>query len=90
MELKLQLNGNTDDVLILRNGSVQHRQEFAKGLVDHSVYLTPYLKIPLKTETSYIYTYFRKGIWYLEIEYTLYHDDALYGEMQILIEIEGI
>ena len=79
-----------DHVLILRNGSVQHRQEFAKGLVDHSVYLTPYLKIPLKTETSYIYTYFRKGIWYLEIEYTLYHDDALYGEMQILIEIEGI
>lgn len=87
---KTTVKWEQDHVLILRNGSVQHRQEFAKGLVDHSVYLTPYLKIPLKTETSYIYTYFRKGIWHLEIEYTLYHDDALYGEMQILIEIEGL
>ncbi len=87
---KTTVKWEQDHVLILRNGSVQHRQEFAKGLVDHSVYLTPYLKIPLRTETSYVYTYFRKGIWHIEIEYTIYHDDAPYGEMQILIEIEGI
>lgn len=87
---KTTVKWEQDHVLILRNGSVQHRQEFAKGLVDHSVYLTPYLKIPLRTETRYICTSFRKGIWHLEIEYTLYHDDAPYGEMQILIEIEGI
>lgn len=87
---KTTVKWEQDHVLILRTGSVQHRQEFAKGLVDHSVYLTPYLKIPLRTETSYVYTYFRKGIWHIEIEYTIYHDDAPYGEMQILIEIEGI
>ena len=87
---KTTIKWDQERILILRNGSVQHRQEFARGLIDHSVYLTPYLKIPLKTETRYIYTYFRKGVWHLEIEYNLYHDDALYGEMQILVEIEGI
>lgn len=87
---KTTIKWDQERVLILRNGSVQHRQEFAKGLVDHSLYLTPYLKIPLKTETRYVYTYFRKGAWHLEIEYALYHDADLYGEMQILIEIEGI
>lgn len=87
---KTTIKWDQERILILRNGSVQHRQEFARGLIDHSVYLTPYLKIPLKTETRYIYTYFRKGVWHLEIEYNLYHDDALYGEIQILVEIEGI
>ena len=87
---KTTIKWDQERILILRNGSVQHRQEFARGLIDHSVYLTPYLKIPLKTETRYIYTYFRKGVWHLEIEYNLYHDDALYGEIQSLVEIEGI
>ena len=87
---KTTIKWDQERILILRNGSVQNRQEFARGLIDHSVYLTPYLKIPLKTETRYIYTYFRKGVWHLEIEYNLYHDDALYGEIQILVEIEGI
>ena len=87
---KTTIKWDQERILILRNGSVQHRQEFARGLIDHSVYLTPYLKIPLKTETRYIYTYFRKGVWHLEIEYNLYHDDALYGEIQILVEIGGI
>ena len=87
---KTTIKWDQERILILRNGSVQHRQEFARGLIDHSVYLTPYLKIPLKTETRYIYTYFRKGVWHLEIEYNLYHYDALYGEIQILVEIEGI
>ena len=87
---KTTVKWEQDHVLILRNGSVQHRQEFAKGLVDHSLYLTPYLKIPLITETNYVYTYLRNGVWHLEIEYTLYHDEAPYGDMQILIEIEGI
>lgn len=87
---KTTIKWDQERILILRNGSVQHRQEFARGLIDYSVYLTPYLKIPLKTETRYIYTYFRKGVWHLEIEYNLFHDDALYGEIQILVEIEGI
>ena len=48
------------------------------------------MKIPLTTETSYVYTHFCNGMWQLEMEYTLYHDDKPYGEMKILIEIEEI
>lgn len=75
-------------VIILRSGTVTHRQEFYRGYLDQSVYRTPYMTIPLTTETSYLYTYFRDGVWRLEVEYTLYHGDAPYGEMKILIEIE--
>lgn len=85
---KTTVKWDQERVIILRNGSVSHRQEFCKGLADNSVYVTPYMKIPLTTETSYLYTSFREGIWRLEIEYTLYHGGEPYGDMKILIEIE--
>ena len=51
----------------MRSGSVDHRQEFRRGYVDKSLYQTPYMKIPLTTETSYVYTHFRNGMWQLEM-----------------------
>lgn len=87
---KTTLKWDDEHVIVMRSGSVDHRQEFRKGYLDKSLYQTPYLKIPLTTETSYVYTYFRDGIWRLEMEYTLYHEEKPYGEMKILIEIEGI
>lgn len=87
---KTTLKWDQNRVIIMRNGTVDHRQEFAQGYKDKSLYQTPYLKIPLLTHTRYLYTYFRKGKWHLEIEYTLYHGDAPYGEMKLLIEIEGM
>lgn len=85
---KTTLKWDNERIIILRNGLLDHRQEFCRGYVDKSIYVTPYLKIPLETNTSYLYTYFRNGIWYLEIEYTLAHDGQFYGDMKILIEIE--
>lgn len=85
---KTTLKWDQERVIILRNGSVDHRQEFCKGLRDNSLYSTPYMQIPLTTETSYLYTYFRDGIWRLELEYTLYHGGEPYGDMKILIEVE--
>lgn len=87
---KTTLKWDDERVIVMRSGSVDHRQEFCRGYVDKSVYHTPYMKIPLTTETTYLYTYFRDGSWHLEIEYTLYHDDKPYGEMKILIEIEEV
>ena len=87
---KTMLKWDHEHVIVMRSGSVDHRQEFRKGYLDKSLYQTPYRKIPLTTETSYVYTYFRDGIWRLEMEYTLYHEEKPYGEMKILIEIEGI
>ena len=85
---KTTLKWDAERVIILRNGSVDHRQEFCKGLMDNSVYSTPYLKIPLTTETKYVYTSFRDGVWRLELEYTLHHGGSPYGDMKLLIEIE--
>ena len=87
---KTTLKWDDEHVIVMRSGSVDHRQEFRRGYVDKSLYQTPYMKIPLTTETSYVYTHFRNGMWQLEMEYTLYHDDKPYGEMKILIEVEEI
>ncbi|MDY4920721.1 MAG: DUF1934 domain-containing protein [Phascolarctobacterium sp.] len=87
---KTTLKWDQNRLIIMRSGTVDHRQEFAKGYKDKSIYRTPYMEIPLMTHTRYLYNYFRKGKWHLEIEYTLYHGEEPYGEMQILIEIEGV
>lgn len=79
---------NEERVLILRSGALEHRQEFAKGMIDESVYKTPYMEIPLLTTTNYVYTYFRKGKYHIDLDYTLAHSGAEYGEMKLLIEIE--
>lgn len=85
---KTTIKWNDERIIILRSGTLDHRQEFCQGLVDKSLYQTPYLKIPLETATKYLYTGFRKGVWNLEIEYLLSHSGQPYGDMKILIEIE--
>ena len=85
---KTTIKWNDERIIILRSGTLVHRQEFCQGLVDKSLYQTPYLKIPLETATKYLYTGFRKGVWNLEIEYSLSHSGQPYGDMKILIEIE--
>lgn len=85
---KTTIKWNDERIIILRSGTLDHRQEFCQGLVDKSLYQTPYLKIPLETATKYLYTGFRKGVWNLEIEYSLSHSGQPYGDMKILIEIE--
>ena len=85
---KTTIKWNDERIIILRSGTLDHRQEFCQGLVDKSLYQTPYLKIPLETATKYFYTGFRKGVWNLEIEYSLSHSGQPYGDMKILIEIE--
>ena len=58
---KTTIKWNDERIIILRSGTLDHRQEFCQGLVDKSLYQTPYLKIPLETATKYLYTGFRKG-----------------------------
>ncbi len=85
---KTTLKWDEERVIIIRRGTLEHRQEFCQGLVDKSLYQTPYLKIPLETATTYLYSYFRNGVWRIEIEYSLAHGGQPYGDMKILIEIE--
>lgn len=82
------LKWDDERLIILRSGSLDHRQEFCRGLVDQSIYRTPYMDIPLETVTTYYYSYFRGGVWHIDVEYTLSHGQKPYGDMKIMMEIE--
>lgn len=85
---KTTLKWDEERVVIIRNGSLEHRQEFFKGYTDRSAYKTPYLNIPLETFTRYLYTESRDGYWHIDIEYTLSQDGKPYGDMKIIIDIK--
>ena len=87
---KTTIKWDEERVLILRSGALEHRQEFFKDMVDESIYKTPYMEIPLVTKTNYLYTYFCKGVWHIDLDYTLTHSGEVYGDMKILIEIEEV
>ena len=82
------LKWDDERVVLIRSGSLEHRQEFARGYTDHSFYKTSYINIPLETFTKYLYTSFQDGVWHIDIEYTLSHGDRPYGDMKILIDVE--
>lgn len=85
---KTTIKWNQEQLVIVRNGTVMHRQEFQTGLLINSTYITPYLKLNLGTQTHYLAAYFQKGVWHLETDYTLYHEGKVYGDMKIRIEVE--
>lgn len=85
---KTTIKWDEERVLILRSGALEHRQEFCQGMASESTYKTPYMEIPLLTTTHYLYTYFRKGVWHIDLDYTLAQAGAVYGDMKVVIEIE--
>ncbi len=85
---KTTIKWNYDNVVIIRSGATESRQEFARGLECISVYKTPYMSFGLKTTTQYIYVYCRDGVWNIELEYTLELAGQESNEMKIKIAIE--
>ncbi len=85
---KTTIKWNYDNVVIIRSGTVESRQEFAKGLECISVYKTPYMTFGLKTNTEYLYVYCRNGVWTIELEYMLELAEQEKNEMKIQIVIE--
>lgn len=85
---KTTLKWDEERVTIIRRGALEHRQDFYQGFVDKSLYRTPYMEIPIETATKYLYTYFREGVWHIELEYTLSQGGQPYGDMKISIDIE--
>ena len=71
---KTTLKWDEERVVIIRNGSLEHRQEFFKGYTE--------------TFTRYLYTESRDGSWHIDIEYTLSQDGKPYGDMKIIIDIK--
>lgn len=87
---KTTLKWDEKQLLILRTGTVNHRQEFLMSQVDYSVYETPYLKLNLKAETTYLYHVCKDGAWHLQVEYLLYHGEDYYGKIKLLMEIKPL
>ena len=54
---KTTIKWDYERVIILRSGTVDCRQEFAGGLVSESMYRTPYLALPMRLTTEYLYVY---------------------------------
>lgn len=84
---KTTIKWDQERVVLIRSGSLNHRQEFSEGMKNYSTYQTPYMEIPLVTDTKYLNTYFLNGAWCLEMEYSLQHSGETYGDMKIFIEI---
>ena len=57
-------------IVIIRYGQLEHRQEFAQGLVDNSLYKTPYMVIPVVARTKSLDVAFENSIWKLHVEYS--------------------
>ena len=57
-------------IVIIRYGQLEHRQEFAPGLIDNSLYKTPYMVIPVVARTKSMDVACENGIWKLHVEYS--------------------
>ena len=76
-------------VIVLRSGSVEHRQEFYPGLSQASLYKTPELEIPMQTRTSRVQIeLLPEGTWVLAIDYELVYFATESKQMQLKIRIE--
>lgn len=85
---KTTIKWDDDRVIILRNGSVNSRQEFAEGLTDESVYKTPYIMLSMKTITDYMYVYRLEKTWHIELKYSLEIGGEPQNKMHLKITIE--
>lgn len=85
---KTTLKWDHERVIILRSGTVDCRQEFAAGLVCESLYRTPYLTLPMRLTTEYLYVYCRDRVWHIELEYALELDGQAHSRLKLKIEIE--
>ncbi len=85
---KTTIKWDHNSVVVIRNGALEHRQEFVMGRVEKNVYITTGLEIPMITETKYLYVRQRENIWFLEIEYEILYGEDERNEIKMMIEIE--
>lgn len=85
---KTTIKWDYDRVIILRGGTVDCRQEFALGLVNESIYQTPYLTLPMRLVTEYLDVCCRDKVWHIELEYALEICGEPHSKMKLKLEIE--
>lgn len=85
---KTTIKWDYERVIILRSGTVDCRQEFAGGLVSESMYRTPYLALPMRLTTEYLYVYCRDKVWHIDLEYVLELEGQTRRRFKLKMEIE--
>lgn len=85
---KTTLKWGQDFLIINRSGTIENRQEFREGQRCQSVYKTPYLQIPLVSNTKKLQIE-TKGIkHHLDVVYDLQYGEEPYGKMEIVMDLE--
>lgn len=85
---KTTIKWDEKSIVIIRYGQLEHRQEFAQGLVDNSLYKTPYMAIPVVARTKSINVACENGIWKLHVEYSTEIGGDTPNDICLEIEIE--
>ncbi len=75
-------------LVIMRHGKLEHRQEFAAGLVDSSLYKTPYMDLPVVVRTKKLDITREDGAWKLSVEYSTEIGGDIPNEISLKILIE--
>ena len=68
---KTTLKWDANSIIVLRTGLLKHRQELRVGLIDESLYQTPYLTISIKTVTSTLQVFLSPQGWHLSVAYRM-------------------
>lgn len=85
---KTTIKWDKERIVILRHGKLEHRQEFAIGLIDNSLYKTPYMDIAVVVKTEKIGIKFVDGTWKLCVEYSTAIGADAPNEISLTIVIE--
>ena len=85
---KTTIKWDMERVVILRHGKLEHRQEFAFGFIDNSLYKTPYMDIPVVVKTKNIAITRDDDSWKLCVEYSTEIGEDVPNEISLKIVIE--
>lgn len=82
------LKWKEESLVLIRTGTLEHRQEFGLGQVYHSLYQTPYLTIPMVTATEALQIRKQGTGWVLDLVYDLFYAETEKNHIKMKIVIE--
>ncbi|MEG2343661.1 MAG: DUF1934 domain-containing protein [Acidaminococcaceae bacterium] len=85
---KTTIKWDEKQVTVIRRGAFEHRQDFAVGLLDESLYQTPYLAVKLQVTTKCLQFIEQAKSWHLHIEYTRIMEGGSPSAVSLEIVIE--
>lgn len=83
------LKFTTEELTVIRQGTVGGTQRFAAGLIHRSPYHTPYGELDMSLETSKLKIFFADGRGRIECRYKVSINDELVGKNKLEIVISG-